>query len=159
MERPGGPLTRARTPGRPAVVGAAVVGAAAVGALTVNGKLDRLTGRVDANITAITNAERQRRYRQRRDAGEPVRTIREAEGPTGRRRSGGPTPVDQLRTLQAEYQTWRDQLRRPAGRYHPYFPLVAGKQIAFRRRGTTSVPGWFRLARPASRVRSGGSAR
>ena len=67
--------------------------------------------------------------------------------------------VDQLRTLQAEYQTWRDQLRRPAGRYHPYFPLVAGKQIAFRRRGTTSVPGWFRLARPASRVRSGGSAR
>ena len=37
-----------------AVVGAAAAIVAAVGVLIVNGKLDRLTGRVDANITAIT---------------------------------------------------------------------------------------------------------
>ena len=57
----------------------------------------------------MTNAERQRRYRARRDAGEPVRTV---VRPKDRR----PRPkrwadaVDQLRTLQAEYEAWRDQL-------------------------------------------------
>ena len=57
----------------------------------------------------MTNAERQRRYRERRNAGEPVRTV---VRPKDRR----PRPkrwadaVDQLRTLQAEYEAWRDQL-------------------------------------------------
>ena len=57
----------------------------------------------------MTNAERQRRWRERRAAGEPVRTF---QRPKDRR----PRPkrwadaVDQLRTLQAEYKAWRDQL-------------------------------------------------
>ena len=57
----------------------------------------------------MTNAERQRRSRERRAAGEPVRTF---QRPKDRR----PRPkrwadaVDQLRTLQAEYEAWRDQL-------------------------------------------------
>ena len=57
----------------------------------------------------MTPAERQRRYRERRAAGEPVRTV---VRPKDRR----PRPkrwadaVDQLRTLQAEYEAWRDQL-------------------------------------------------
>ena len=61
---------------------------------------------------ALTNAERQRRFRARRAAGEPVRTVEVARPPEDRR----PRPkrwadaVDQLRTLQGEYQTWRDQL-------------------------------------------------
>ena len=37
-----------------AVIGAAAAIVAAVGVLIVNGKLDRLTGRVDGNTTAIT---------------------------------------------------------------------------------------------------------
>ena len=62
---------------------------------------------------ALTNAERQRRFRERRAAGEPVRTVKVARTPPKDRR---PRPkqwtdaVGQLRTLQAEYQTWRDQL-------------------------------------------------
>ena len=61
---------------------------------------------------ALTNAERQRRFRERRAAGEPVRTVAVARTPKDRR----PRPkrwtdaVDQLRTLQAEYQAWRDGL-------------------------------------------------
>ena len=57
----------------------------------------------------LVSAERQRRYRLRRAAGEPVRTV---VRPKDRR----PRParwaaaVDQLRTLQAEYEAWRDQL-------------------------------------------------
>ena len=57
----------------------------------------------------MTNAERQRRFRKRRAAGEPVRTV---VRPKDRR----PRPkrwadaVGQLRTLQAEYEAWRDQL-------------------------------------------------
>ena len=60
---------------------------------------------------ALTNAERQRRYRQRRAAGEPVR---------GRPRPRPPRPkprparwaaaLAELRALQAEYEAWRDQL-------------------------------------------------
>jgi len=57
----------------------------------------------------MTGAERQARYRARLTAGEPVRTV---VRPKDRR----PRPkrwadaVDQLRTLQAEYEAWRDQL-------------------------------------------------
>ena len=63
----------------------------------------------------MTNAERQRRYRERRAAGEPVRTF---QRPKDRRR---PRPkrwtdaVAELRTLQAEYETWRDQLPEAPG--------------------------------------------
>lgn len=59
---------------------------------------------------ALSNAERQRRYRARRAAGEPVRT------PLVRPKDRRPRPkrwaaaVDELRTLQAEYEVWRDQL-------------------------------------------------
>ena len=59
---------------------------------------------------ALTNAERQRRYRERRAAGEPVR-----ERP---RRPPRPKPrparwaaaLAEFRTLQGEYEAWRDQL-------------------------------------------------
>ena len=59
---------------------------------------------------ALSNAERQRRYRARRAAGEPVRT------PPVRPKDRRPRPkrwaaaVAELRALQAEYETWRDQL-------------------------------------------------
>jgi len=59
---------------------------------------------------ALSNAERQRRYRARRAAGKPVRT------PPVRPKDRRPRPrrwaaaVDELRTLQAEYEAWRDQL-------------------------------------------------
>ena len=33
-----------------------------------------------------------------------------------RGRNGGPTPLNQLRTLQAEYEAWRDQAARGPGR-------------------------------------------
>ena len=58
---------------------------------------------------ALTPAERQRRYRERRAAGEPVRTF---QRPKDRR----PRParwaaaLEELRSLKAEYETWRDQL-------------------------------------------------
>ena len=59
----------------------------------------------------MTNAERQRRFRERRNAGEPVRTF---QAPPPRDRRHGPKrwadAVDKLRTLQAEYETWRDGL-------------------------------------------------
>ena len=57
----------------------------------------------------MTGAERQRRYRERRHAGEPVRTV---VRPKDRR----PRPkrwaaaLAELRALQAEYEAWRDQL-------------------------------------------------
>ena len=63
----------------------------------------------------MTNAERQCRWRERRAAGEPVRTF---QRPKDRR----PRPkrwaaaVDQLRTLQAEYEAWRDSAARVPGR-------------------------------------------
>ena len=62
---------------------------------------------------ALTNAERQRRFRERRNAGEPVRTVVAVPRTPKDRR---PRPkrwtdaVDQLRTLQAEYEAWRDQM-------------------------------------------------
>ena len=60
---------------------------------------------------ALTNAERQRRYRERRNAGEPVH-----ERPRPRPPRPKPRParwaaaLAELRTLQGEYETWRDQL-------------------------------------------------
>ena len=64
------------------------------------------------SLVALTNAERQRRYRERRAAGEPVRE------PPPRPRAPRPKPrparwaaaVAELRTLQAQYETWRDNL-------------------------------------------------
>ena len=61
---------------------------------------------------ALTNAERQRRFRERRAAGEPVRTVAVARTPKDRR----PRPkqwtdaVAVLRRLQGEYEAWRDGL-------------------------------------------------
>ena len=61
---------------------------------------------------ALTNAERQRRYRERRAAGEPV--LKHPAPPRPPRRKPRParwaTAVAELRTLQAEYQAWRDNL-------------------------------------------------
>ena len=57
----------------------------------------------------MTNAERQRRYRERRAAGEPVRKVVRPKDRRSRPRRWADA-VDQLRTLQAEYETWRDQL-------------------------------------------------
>ncbi|MCY3786094.1 MAG: hypothetical protein OXG47_05125 [bacterium] len=60
---------------------------------------------------ALTNAERQRRYRERRADGEPVQ-----ERPRPRPPRPKPRParwaaaLAELRTLQAEYEAWRDQL-------------------------------------------------
>ena len=62
---------------------------------------------------ALTNAERQRRFRERRAAGEPVRTVAGARTPPKDRR---PRPkqwtdaVAVLRRLQGEYEAWRDGL-------------------------------------------------
>ena len=57
----------------------------------------------------MTNAERQRRYRERQAASEPVRTVVHPKDRRPRPKrwadAGG-----QLRTLQAEYEAWRDQL-------------------------------------------------
>ena len=118
------------------------------------GRLLGLAGR------GMTNAERQRRYRARRDAGEPVRTV---VRPKDRR----PRPkrwadaVGQLRTLQAEYQAWRDQLprvprrlpdrRAPRGRLRrrprrPRSQAAAGLRPRLKRRRTTRpTPGSWRI--------------
>ena len=62
---------------------------------------------------ALTNAERQRRFRERRAAGEPVRMVAVARTPPKDRR---PRPkqwtdaVAVLRRLQGEYEAWRDGL-------------------------------------------------
>ena len=78
---------------------------------------------------ALTNAERQRRFRERRAVGEPVRTVAVARTPPKDRR---PRPkrwtdaVDQLRTLQAEYQAWRDGLPRVPGRLPDTAELLEG---------------------------------
>ena len=61
---------------------------------------------------ALTNAERQRRFRERRAAGKPVRTVAVSRTPKDRR----PRPkqwtdaVAVLRRLQGEYEAWRDGL-------------------------------------------------
>ena len=60
---------------------------------------------------ALTSAERQRRYRERRAAGEPVRQFTTVVT-TGRRTRPRrwADAVAELRILQAEYEAWRDQL-------------------------------------------------
>ena len=57
----------------------------------------------------MTNAERQRRYRERHNAGEPVRTFQRPKDRRARPKRWADA-LDQLRTLQAEYEAWRDQL-------------------------------------------------
>ena len=57
----------------------------------------------------MTGAERQRRYRKRLNAGEPVRTVVRPKDRRPRPRRWADA-VGQLRTLQAEYEAWRDQL-------------------------------------------------
>ena len=56
----------------------------------------------------LTNAERQRRYRERRNAGVPVQERRPARSKP--RPSRWVAALAELRTLQAEYQAWRDGL-------------------------------------------------
>ena len=60
---------------------------------------------------ALTNAERQRRFRERRRAAVPV--VQRPERPAGRpkpRPARWTAAVAELRTLQVEYEAWRDQL-------------------------------------------------
>ena len=59
---------------------------------------------------ALSNAERQRRYRARRAAGEPVRPPPERPKDRRPRPKRWVAAVDELRALQAEYEAWRDQL-------------------------------------------------
>ncbi len=56
----------------------------------------------------LTNAERQRRFRERRAAGVPVQERRPPRTPPRPRRWAA--ALAELRTLQAEYEAWRDQL-------------------------------------------------
>ena len=61
---------------------------------------------------ATSNAERQRRYRARLAAGEPIRRFTTVVA-SGRRRTRlrrWADAVEELRTLQAEYEAWRDGL-------------------------------------------------
>ena len=57
---------------------------------------------------AMTHAERQRRYRERRAAGVPVQERRPPRTPPRPQR--WTAALAELRTLQAEYEAWRDQL-------------------------------------------------
>ena len=56
----------------------------------------------------LTNAERQRRFRERRAAGVPVQERRPPRTPPRPKR--WPAALAEFRTLQAEYEAWRDQL-------------------------------------------------
>ena len=57
---------------------------------------------------ALTSTERQRRFRERRAAGVPVQ--QQAPTPPKTRPARWAAALADLRTLQDEYQTWRDQL-------------------------------------------------
>ena len=57
----------------------------------------------------MSSAERQRRYRERRAAGEPVRIFQRPKDRRSRPRRWADA-LAELRALQAEYETWRDQL-------------------------------------------------
>ena len=57
---------------------------------------------------ALTPAERQRRYRERRPAGVPVQEPRPPRKPPRPKRWAA--ALAELRTLQTEYQAWLDQL-------------------------------------------------
>ena len=65
---------------------------------------------------ALTNAERQRRYRERRAVGEPVQERRPRPPRPKPRPARWAAALAELRTLQGEYETWRDQLPRVPGR-------------------------------------------
>ena len=58
----------------------------------------------------MSNAERQRRYRKRRAANDPGRTVVVRPKDRRPRTKRWADAVDQLRTLQAEYDAWRDRL-------------------------------------------------
>ena len=58
---------------------------------------------------ALTNAQRQRRYRERRAAGVPVEPAPRPPRPKSRPARWA-AALAELRTLQAEYEAWRDQL-------------------------------------------------
>ena len=81
-------------------------------AVTQRARLPPSPARSSGAGMALTNAERQRRFRERRAAGEPVRTVAVARTPKDRR----PRPkqwtdaVAVLRRLQGEYEAWRDGL-------------------------------------------------
>ena len=57
----------------------------------------------------MTGAERQRRYRERRAGSEPVRTFQRPKDRRSRPRRWADA-VEDLRTLQGEYEAWREQL-------------------------------------------------
>ena len=59
-------------------------------------------------IVGLTNAERQRRFRERRAAGVPVQERRPARPRP--RPARWVAALAELRTLQEEYQAWRDGL-------------------------------------------------
>lgn len=59
---------------------------------------------------ALTNAERQRRYRERRAAGEPVQQPRPRPPRPRPRPARWAAALEELRTLQGEYEAWRDNL-------------------------------------------------
>ena len=68
---------------------------------------------------ALTNAERQRRFRERRRAAVPV--VQRPERPAARpkpRPARWTAAVAELRQLQAEYEAWRDQLPESGYRHH-----------------------------------------
>ena len=58
----------------------------------------------------MTNAERQQRYRDRHNAGRARPDLPAPQGPPGTAPAVGRYALDQLRTLQAEYEAWRNQL-------------------------------------------------
>ena len=86
--------------------------AAADGRDPTTAPLQPVTGNDTIGQMALTTAERQRRFRERRRAAIPVKP-RPPESPTPRRK---PRParwtaaLEELRTLQAEYVDWRDGL-------------------------------------------------
>ena len=59
---------------------------------------------------ALTNAERQRRFRERRRAAVPVEQRPERPPRPKPRPARWTAALAELRQLQAEYETWRDQL-------------------------------------------------
>jgi len=61
---------------------------------------------------ALSNAERQRRYRERRRAEEPIRryAVQQPQGKKRSRPQRWAAALDELRTLQEEYQEWLDNL-------------------------------------------------
>ena len=67
---------------------------------------------------ALTNAERQRRFRERRRAAVPVKPRPERPPRPKPRPARWTAAVAELRQLQAEYEAWRDQLPESGYRHH-----------------------------------------